>query len=92
MSQISATKTLHMGISTATNNLYVLSCIGSRDRGMSDTISKDPGKEEPEQSKCSMYFSRSKGGWTKPQYSHSWRNKGRKPCSLIETHKKPMGK
>jgi hypothetical protein len=50
-----------MGMSTVTNDLYVLSRIGSQDRGMSDTISKDPGKEEPEQSECSMDFNRSKG-------------------------------
>ena len=61
MSQLSATRTLGMGMSTATNDLYVLLRIGSQDRGMSGTISKDPGKEEPEQSECSMDFSQSKG-------------------------------
>jgi hypothetical protein len=30
---------------------------------MSDTIGKDPGKEELEQSEFSMDFSQSKGGW-----------------------------
>jgi hypothetical protein len=59
---------------------------------MSDTISKDPEKEELEQLECSMDFSRSKGGWTKHQYNHLWRNKDRKRCSPIGNQTKPMGK
>jgi hypothetical protein len=82
MSQLSATGTLCTRIPTAASDLYVLSHIGSRDRGMSDTISQDPGKEEPKQPKCSMDFSRSKGGWMKHQYSHLWRNEDRKRHSL----------
>jgi hypothetical protein len=59
---------------------------------MSDTISKDPGKEEPEQLECSMDFIRSKGGWKEHQYSHPWRNEDRKRHSPTGTHTKPMGK
>jgi hypothetical protein len=46
MSQLSVIGTLRTRMSTSTSNLYVLSCIGKQYRGMSDTTSKDPGKEE----------------------------------------------
>jgi hypothetical protein len=78
MSQLSATGALCTRMHTAASELYVLLHIRSLDRGMPETISKDPGKEEPGQSKCSMDFSRHKGGWMEHQYSHSWRNKDRK--------------
>jgi hypothetical protein len=68
MSRLSATGTLCKGMPTATKNLYVLSCIESRDRGISDTVTKDPGKREPKQLECSMDFSRSKGGWPNVTY------------------------
>jgi hypothetical protein len=61
MSQLSTTKTLCMGMSTPTSNLYVLSHIGPRYRGMSYTTSEYSGKEEPEQSECSVDFNRNKG-------------------------------
>jgi hypothetical protein len=61
MSQLSATGTLCMGMSTSTSNLYVLSRIRPRYRGMPDTTSKDSRKEEPEQSECPVDFNRSKG-------------------------------
>jgi len=85
MSQLSATGTLWKGIPTTASNLYVLSCIGSQDRGMPDTVSKDPGKKEPEQPECSMDFIQRKGGWMKYQHSHPWRNKERKRHSLTRT-------
>jgi hypothetical protein len=46
MSQLPATRTLSMGVSTATNDLYVLSHIGPRYRGMFDITYKDIGKKE----------------------------------------------
>jgi hypothetical protein len=56
MSQLSTTETLCKGMSTSTNNLYVLSRIKSRHRRMFDTTSKVPGKEEPEQPECLVDF------------------------------------
>jgi hypothetical protein len=78
MSQLSATRTLCTRMSNAANDLYVLSRIGPRDRGMSDPISKYLGKEEPKQSECSMDFNQRKGQRTKHQHSHSWTNENRK--------------
>jgi hypothetical protein len=57
MSQLSTIGRLCTGMPLAASDLYVLSRIGSRDRGMSNNISKDPGKEEPEQLECLMDFS-----------------------------------
>jgi hypothetical protein len=57
MSELSETGTLCKGMPASTSNLYVLSCIGPRYRGMSDTTSEDLGKEEPKQSECSVDFS-----------------------------------
>jgi hypothetical protein len=59
---------------------------------MSETISKDLGKEEPEKPKCSMDFSQRKGGWTEHQYSHLWQSEDRKQRSPKGTRTEPMGK
>jgi hypothetical protein len=74
------------------SDLYVLLHIGSRDIGMLDTFIKDPEKAEPEQSKCSMDFSQSKGRWMEHQYSHPWWNEDRNRRSLTGTCTESMGK
>jgi hypothetical protein len=61
MSQLSTTGTLCKGMPTSTSNLNVLSHIRSRHERMSNTISKDLGKEEPEQLKCPVDLYRING-------------------------------